>query len=81
MFFKSFDEQRLTLGKKDDSLNNTIGDYCIDADRSHADLAPQPVLGLWPIWRVGYGAFDLAGARVARAHLIENAAHGDDFKA
>ena len=78
MFFKSFEGQRLTLGEKDDGLNDTISDYCINADRSHADMAPQPVLGLWPIWRVGYGAFDLAGARAARAYLIENAALGDE---
>lgn len=77
MFFKSFDQQRLTLGKKDDGLNDTISDYCIDADRSHADLAPQPFLGLWPIRRVGDGALDFARACVARAHLIENSALKD----
>lgn len=72
MFFKSFEAQRLTLGEKDDGLNDTISNYCIDADRSHADLASQPFLGLWPIRRIGNGALNLAGARGARAHLISH---------
>jgi hypothetical protein len=74
MFFKSFERQQLALGIKDDGLNNTIGDCCTDADRSHADLAPQSFLGLWPIRRVGNGALNLACASRARAHLIKNSA-------
>ena len=70
MFFKSFEEQLLTLGKKDDGLNDTIGDCCIDADRGHADLASQPFLGLWPIRRIGNCAPNLAGASGTWAHLM-----------
>ena len=77
MFFKSYEDQTLTLGKKDDGLNDTIGDYCIDVDRGYADLAPQPFLGLWPIRRVGNGTPNLVGASGARAHLIENFALSD----
>jgi hypothetical protein len=74
MFFKLFERLRLTLGIKNDGLNDTIGNCCTDADRSYADLAPQSFLGLWPIRRVGNGALNLACASRARAHLIKNSA-------